>query len=96
MGKKTKARKAGGTRGEREEKREEEGGESLEVSLFLAPFLLLPLPNPSQRPLFASALTAGPKVASTAPFQVAAASEASVGGRRGSGSYLELSRSRRG
>lgn len=54
-------------------------------SPLLSPLLSSPL-DKRHSPLFASARTAGPNVASTAPFQVAAASEARVGGSRGSGS----------
>lgn len=71
----------------RGEEEEEGGGRgSFEVSSPLAPPSSLLSPNASQSPLFASARTAGPSIASTAPFQVAATSEASVGGSKGSGS----------
>ena len=59
---------------------------SLSLSLLSSPLFN----NTPQSPLFANARTAGPSVASTAPFQVAAASEASVGGSKGSGSCFVL------
>lgn len=84
-----------GAKKENQEGRKESDCDTLSLSSLSLPpsppFLLLM----DHKPLFANALTAGPNVASMAPFQVAMASEASVGGRRGSSSCWSIFFSRR-